>query len=143
MQTIMADTKKCKRCKEYKEAPAFYKDGIKRDKLSCYCRKCTMEAVRERRKKNPIKSRECDRRKHYKAKFGITLLQYDEMFELQNGVCAICGQVDITGRRLAVDHNHSTGEVRGLLCTKCNVRVGVLENESWRPLAERYLRAND
>lgn len=60
---------------------------------------------------------------------GITLEQYDQMFELQGGVCAICGNPEIAKnqfgiRRLAVDHNHATGKSRGLLCVKCNTGLG-------------------
>lgn len=58
-----------------------------------------------------------------KRKFGITLLQYEELLELQNGVCAICQQPDGMGWSLAVDHDHTTGQVRGLLCGRCNYRL--------------------
>lgn len=57
--------------------------------------------------------------------YGITLDQYNEMLEDQGGVCAICGKPDeVEGRRMAIDHNHDTGEVRGLLCGNCNRGLG-------------------
>ena len=80
-----------------------------------------------------------DRKKELKKKYGITLEQYDEMFEAQGGICAICKESDITGKRLSIDHDHETGKVRGLLCGKCNTRIGVLENKKWRDGAEIYL----
>lgn len=53
--------------------------------------------------------------------YGITEEQYDSIYESQGGVCAICRRARGTGyRRLAVDHDHRTGEVRGLLCKPCN-----------------------
>jgi hypothetical protein len=73
-----------------------------------------------------------DRRHHYhlKSRFGITTEQYQEMLASQNGVCAICHKLNSNGRRLAVDHNHATGEVRGLLCDRCNRLVGTIENNN-------------
>jgi fructose-1,6-bisphosphatase len=62
-----------------------------------------------------------------KRNFGITLAEYDQMLEDQHGICAICGGVNPDGKRLAVDHDHETGKVRGLLCTSCNTRLGFLE----------------
>lgn len=64
-----------------------------------------------------------------KNKYGITLEQYNEMLERQNGVCAICEQDETRTARgiirsLAVDHDHETGEVRGLLCASCNQILG-------------------
>ena len=53
--------------------------------------------------------------KHY----GITPVEYDNLLKLQGGVCALCRQPP-NGRRLAVDHDHKTGKVRGILCIKCN-----------------------
>ena len=77
---------------------------------------------------------------HLKQTYGLTLEQYDEMLEQQGEVCAICGEANLDGKRLYVDHNHETGKVRGLLCLKCNNRLGVLENKDWRSLAEEYLQ---
>lgn len=59
-----------------------------------------------------------------KNKYGITIEQYDELLEKQSGCCAVCKKsAESFKRRLAVDHNHVTGEVRGLLCTYCNHRI--------------------
>lgn len=59
--------------------------------------------------------------------FGITIEQYEALLEKQNNKCGIC-KTDITqlteGRRLAVDHCHSTGQIRGLLCMRCNTALG-------------------
>lgn len=57
--------------------------------------------------------------------YGITLKQYDEMLEQQNEVCAICGEVNLNGKLLCVDHDHQTGKVRGLLCDSCNHVLGM------------------
>lgn len=57
-------------------------------------------------------------------KFGITTDQYDELLAKQNDSCAFCERhKDEFAKRLAVDHNHKTGEIRGLLCAYCNHRV--------------------
>jgi hypothetical protein len=57
-------------------------------------------------------------------RYGITVDDYDRMLVAQNGVCAICRQPCLTGKRLAVDHDHATGKVRGLLCSNCNQGLG-------------------
>jgi hypothetical protein len=54
------------------------------------------------------------------ADFGLTEAEYLLIFEEQNGVCAICKKPPKENRRLAVDHDHGTGAVRGLLCFLCN-----------------------
>jgi hypothetical protein len=73
--------------------------------------------------------------------FGITPIQYQAMFEAQGEVCAICQQGDSSGRRLAVDHDHQTGRVRGLLCWACNTTLGHLrESASTLERAIKYLR---
>ena len=56
--------------------------------------------------------------------YGITSEDYDLMLSNQENVCAICEDECISGKKLAVDHNHDTGEVRGLLCCKCNRGLG-------------------
>ena len=74
--------------------------------------------------------------------YGIGLEQYDELFLAQGGRCAICGkhQTELP-RALAVDHNHETGEVRGLLCSKCNTSLVIVENRELLASAMRYLQA--
>ena len=60
---------------------------------------------------------------------GITLADYDKILEAQNGLCAICTRPQGSEvRRMAVDHNHQTGQVRALLCTACNLLVGWAEH---------------
>lgn len=56
--------------------------------------------------------------------YGITTATYDEMLATQGGGCAICKKTNADGRRLAIDHHHGTGKVRGLLCHNCNVAIG-------------------
>jgi hypothetical protein len=63
------------------------------------------------------------RKRHLKRFFDLTPEQYTEMLESQNGVCSICKQPE-NGKSLAVDHCHKTGEIRGLLCGKCNRGLG-------------------
>jgi endogenous inhibitor of DNA gyrase (YacG/DUF329 family) len=60
-------------------------------------------------------------------RYGITINEYDALLLAQNGVCAICGKPP-TRRRLDIDHNHKTGQVRGLLCEGCNRHIGFIEN---------------
>jgi hypothetical protein len=63
-----------------------------------------------------------------KKNFGITPEQYDEMLAAQGGVCASCSTDKPGGPYgiFAVDHDHSTGKVRGLLCKNCNLAIGML-----------------
>ena len=88
---------------------------------------CSTCYAREWRRKNKDKAKNNDLKKEY----GITLAQYEEMEILQDFKCAICGkpEKDICKkkegvRRLAVDHCHTTGKIRGLLCRGCNQGLG-------------------
>ena len=95
------------------------------------------------RKDNPRKSRSID----LKKMFGISIEQYEEMLHAQGGVCKICGEterrVDGVGRytNLCVDHCHSTGRIRGLLCTRCNRGIGLFGDKlEIVEMAATYLR---
>jgi hypothetical protein len=81
------------------------------------------------------------RQHNLKRSFGLTIEEYDAMHDAQGGVCAICGRPQ-KNKRLAVDHNHTTGKIRGLLCTTCNRALGYLENPDWRLKADAYLAAH-
>ena len=77
-----------------------------------------------RRQENLEESRERERRKNYEV-YGITLEEYNQMFNEQEGKCKICGRHQSEMKQvLCVDHDHLTGRVRGLLCKYCNVMLG-------------------
>jgi hypothetical protein len=73
-----------------------------------------------------------------KAKYGITLSDFNRLLKKQGGKCAVCRGVE-PKRNLAVDHDHVTGKVRGLLCTSCNTTLGKLERLDWITAAAKYL----
>ena len=77
--------------------------------------------------------------------YGITQIDYNEMFILQDGRCAICGRHQSNFKyALSVDHNHKTGEVRGLLCGACNRGIGLLsDNIEKLKKAVLYLEKNN
>ena len=81
------------------------------------------EYQREWRRQNPAKARGYDFKRHY----GISYATYQEMLERQGGVCALCGKED-PHFGLAVDHDHASKKVRGLLCGKCNQGIGCLND---------------
>jgi len=117
-------TKTCTKCGETKEAAEYYKHSSGR--LHYWCKACQSEYKRKRR--STPEGRKAYHNTHLKHKYGITLAQYDEMFEAQDGRCAICGADEPSGRNrhFAVDHCHKTNEVRGLLCGNCNTALGLL-----------------
>jgi uncharacterized Zn finger protein (UPF0148 family) len=65
-----------------------------------------------------------------KSQFGITIEDYQRIFEKQGGVCAICQKTpQQNGKRLAVDHCHRSSQVRGLLCSTCNQALGLFKDK--------------
>lgn len=85
---------------------------------------------------NKQRTQETHRRWHYKARYGISVEEYDEKLAAQSNVCAICKEPETvkehrTGniRKLAVDHCHSTGKVRDLLCSRCNNTLGKFKED--------------
>jgi hypothetical protein len=91
---------------------------------------------KDKRKRDPLYGRkyqpsyEQKRNSYIKRKYGITNEEYNFLLKAQNGVCAICKcpemDKDAKGRikNLAIDHDHITNQIRGLLCTACNVSLG-------------------
>ena len=120
--------KTCTRCKTEKPLSEFYADNRRKDGKLSRCKTCKNEMLRQYRKergydhrrywKNPAGERE----RHLKAKYGITQADYDMMFKVQEGKCAVCRKEQ--SRAFDVDHCHTTGVVRGLLCTNCNRMIG-------------------
>lgn len=98
------------------------------------------EAERRKKRGDPEKYALYERKRAL-ARYGLTIEDYDALLEDQAGVCAICGKPCRSGRRLAVDHCHTSGKVRGLLCVTCNQGLGAFEdNPELFSAAVRYLR---
>ena len=124
-------TKRCTKCDETKSADKFNKDKTSKDGLGYYCRLCNKINVK---KWSMTEKGKTSSRKSLLEKYNITLKEYEKRFAAQGGVCAICGKSETRKnqyglRRLAVDHDHKTGKVRGLLCSKCNQGIGYFNED--------------
>ncbi len=117
-------SKVCSICKEEKHLTDFHLRSLSKDGHASACKECNIKRTYEWAQKNSDKRTATYRKSSLKRTYGITLEQYDEMLEKQHHCCAICDRhEDQFKTRLAVDHNHKTGEIRGLLCNYCNHRV--------------------
>lgn len=87
-----------------------------------------LRTLRERDAKRRATDPTWDFRRNLKKLYGLSVEQYEAMYRAQNGVCAICSGVNVNGRRLAVDHCHKTGAIRGLLCSNCNFAIGLTKD---------------
>lgn len=100
--------------------------------------------MREYRKRRPRNVRDTQLKKNY----GISLSEWERMYAEQGGVCAICRECESQKSQryanLAVDHCHTSGEVRGLLCNACNRALGFLQDdvERARRLVEYLEKTN-
>ena len=132
--------KRCSKCHVEKPLDEFNYDKNGKFQRKAYCKVCVSIYNADKYKENydPIVSRE----RNIKNKYNISLEEYNILFEKQKGFCAICyrHQTEFK-RRLAVDHSHSTGEVRSLLCNNCNTALGLMNEDVNRlQSAINYLR---
>lgn len=105
--------------------------NVKKSGLRSACKKCEYAAY-----SGQTKVEYC-----LNYNYGITIEDYNVMFQEQNGCCAICRiHQSQFKNKLSVDHDHKTGRVRGLLCVNCNRDLGVLENTKFKTAAEEYLK---
>lgn len=130
----------CFSCKREKPEEEFYADNSPGRSEQRECKEC----CRERRAKwwKSARGKRSSANSKLKARFGLSIDEYEELLAKQEGKCKICGALRSSlGHRLAVDHNHETGEIRGLLCKSCNIGIGNLQDDP--ELCERaavYLR---
>jgi len=108
---------------------AYYMSHKKEHQARC---KVWNDAHREERivyhrKYNIIHREELRERKLVKA-YGISLLQYNALLDSQGGACAICKRMDWNGRGPHVDHDHTTGKIRGIVCSSCNTGLGYIRD---------------
>lgn len=148
--------KRCGVCGRDKPRSDFYRDSGSRDGVRPSCKDCerarshewyvrnrerSIAAAQAWRRANPeqyeaTQARHRTRRRseqragHLKRTFGLTLDEYDAMLARQEGRCAICRRFPADGTFLHVDHDHATGDVRGLLCVRCNNALGLFRDRS-------------
>jgi hypothetical protein len=167
-------SKPCKKCGAVKPLEAFYSTPGTRDGRRGDCIECNLADKAARHRANPEPARErtrewnlspenrakteanharyradgrkriSDRRSYLKRTYGITLEEYDAKLAEQGGACAVCGREPRPDISLHVDHDHVTGAIRGLLCFRCNVAIGLIsEDRNNLAAIERYLDSHD
>jgi hypothetical protein len=128
--------KKCANCEEYKDLSDFSPSEGKAYGVNAWCKRCIAQV------KNTRYTLERARAEHLRRVYGLTMEEYEQMLTGQNGLCACCGRSETrrVGRKkrsenaplLHVDHCHTTGRIRGLLCSACNQALGLLEEDPQR-----------
>lgn len=134
--------KYCNTCQTTRPLAQFSKDTTKKNKYNSNCKDCRIHKEYLRRQtgnykvqlklyksQEHVRLREKDN--SLKRIFKISLNEYKAMLKKQNNKCAICKQKEVSDkakRSLAVDHCHTTGKIRGLLCSNCNLGLGNLKD---------------
>jgi hypothetical protein len=137
-------TKQCSKCKKVKSLSSFHKDERNKDKKRSNCIDCDKQASKKWKENN--KEHIAEYNTHYKREYtyGLSKEAYLSLLDKQDYKCAICNtDQSKLSRKLVVDHCHTSNKVRGLLCSHCNVGIGMLkESEDNLMAAIQYLKAN-
>lgn len=119
-------TKVCTKCKIEKPTTDYHKDITTTIGTTSHCKTCKREYKKTYNKDN----KHLTRAYKLKIRYNITIQEYKSMLSSQDGKCHICGihhtELPIA---LCIDHCHSTGQVRGLLCGKCNQGLGLFKDD--------------
>src|SRR5690242_16430778 len=130
--------KTCCTCKIEKSLDQFKNRTDKPHLKMSYCSSCYNKKRYERRLKNDINYKVKQKSKDLKRRYDLSLADYKQMIKDQDSRCAICGKT--SNKTLHVDHNHTTGKVRKLLCSSCNLMIGhAKENPYILQAAMNYL----
>lgn len=130
--------KTCSSCKETKPLTEFYKSNTRYYQRECKVCNKLRKGAWHKTEAGKLSSANTK----LKARFGIDLTTYKTMLENQSGRCLICEcEVSYMGHKLAVDHCHTTGKIRGLLCKACNLGLGNFkDNPNLLEKAIKYLK---
>ncbi len=120
--------KYCGCCKKTLDPTYFAKNKAKKDGLQERCKKCRAEHHQTIKHLRKPQTRD-DKRRYLIQSYGISVNDYENILSSQNNSCAICGSDDWGKPSPSIDHCHSTGEVRGLLCNKCNRALGMFGDD--------------
>ncbi len=126
------EQKECSRCHQIKPLSDFAKRKGRKIGAVSRCKQCHRETDPKRntyvKGRYPEKSLEYRRNKTLLRYYGISLADYDVMLASQGGTCKVCHGPSLGKGRYHVDHDHVTGKIRGLLCHKCNVALGMVHD---------------
>lgn len=170
LHVVVTLTKKCPKCLRELSTTEFCKDKTHRLGRTSHCKDCARATgkawhsknaayVRERNrryvqthrerhnqngqrwaKNNPEKYARMRLKSTIKRFYGMTLEEYGALVVISENRCGICSKACPKGRRLPIDHDHSTREVRGLLCPQCNTLLSKVEEcPDWLVKAQAYL----
>ena len=144
----MSLLKTCCNCYKKKKLQSFYKHKATKSGVGGMCISCLKIYYIQNRKHLIVYKKQ-----HYKAnkqqwierdllkKYNITFQQFEQMKTYQDNRCAICGQIFASRQDTHVDHNHTNGHLRGLLCRKCNLGIGYLcDSETILNQALNYIK---
>ena len=138
MVAVIADIhkagKRCSKCRKQLPATAFSMvgSGKRAGHLVAQCKLCRVETQKQYKRSDPTIYDRVEWPAKLKRQYNITVDDYEHMLAMQNGGCAICGACTPGSRtkRFHVDHCHSTGRVRGLLCHLCNRMLGLSRDDT-------------
>ena len=131
----MVEGKHCTRCKEWKDIKEFSESKENKSGRSSACMECLRAADRLRYKNDPERRLRQVKWGMLKWKFGLTKEGWHDLILAQNSRCAIClHRLNLHMKKSIytphVDHDHGTGEIRGVLCKRCNQGIGLLQDSS-------------
>lgn len=145
---VLPIEKNCTKCGVVKPLAQFYKSQKSRYGITEQCKDCrnatiekhysTLSEEEKKRRRSPYLNGDYCRSANFKKCYGLSLDDVKKMHEAQFGLCANrgCGiPINVEKRGVfkgkgCVDHCHTTGKVRGLLCFKCNTTLGLLEDKN-------------
>lgn len=149
---LTLSSKRCNCCGEVKPTTEFTRQKSSYGKWGFYswCRECKNKKDKEFRIDNPEKYKRKVRNSNLKKRYGLTFEDLERMLRDQDRKCVICGKelflhgASVDQAKIArVDHNHETGEIRGLLCDDCNTGLGKFrDNPEYLLKAASYLKKN-
>lgn len=136
----MTDTKQCKKCEEVKSLSEFHKKENGKLGKNSWCKVCATKRASIYSKSHPEKWQAQNKKEENKVykkfwkllkRYNLSKEAFEKLLEDQNFTCAICLKVPLEMENgYCVDHDHISGEVRGILCQQCNSGLGMFKDNT-------------
>lgn len=127
---MLPDSKYCARCNKIKLEKEFNKNKYEPSGLCCYCKVCDKERRDWKGRILTDKQKDNQSKQQRRKKYNLTTKELDYLLSV--GKCEICGEIETNlSKPLHIDHNHTTKQVRGILCLQCNTAIGSLKVDDY------------